>query len=198
MLTVGLTGGIGSGKTAVSDAFARRGVPVIDTDLIARELVGPGEPALAAIVRRFGADCLTPDGELDRRRLRRIVFDDESARRDLEAILHPLIRAAVRERIARLAAPYALVVIPLLAENPAFRELLDRVLVVDVPEAVQLARVMARDAMDEAQTRRMLAAQADRTRRLAIADDTIDNSGSPADLEHRVATLHRRYLALAR
>lgn len=197
MRVIGLTGGIGSGKTAASDAFARHGVPIIDTDAIARELVRPDRPALAEIARRFGADCLRPDGELDRRALRRRVFDDPQARRDLEAILHPLIRAEVQARIAALDTPYCLVVVPLLAENPDFRNLMDRVLVVDVPEVKQIERVMRRDGVDEAQARAVLAAQAERADRLAIADDIIDNSADPAALETQVAELHTRYLAEA-
>lgn len=197
MRVIGLTGGIGSGKTAASDAFARHGVPVIDTDDIARELVQPGRPALAEITRRFGADCLNSDDGLDRRALRQRVFADPRARRDLEAILHPRIRAEVQARIAALDAPYCLVVVPLLVEHPEFRSLMDRILVVDVPEVQQIERVMRRDGVDETQARAVLAAQVDRMDRLAIADDLIDNSADPAALETQVATLHARYLAEA-
>lgn len=196
MLIVGLSGGIGSGKTAVSAAFARRGVPIIDTDVLARELVEPGQPALAEIVQRFGSQCLTAGGQLDRRSLRQQVFADAGARQALEAILHPRIRAAVQAQLATLDAPYCLVVIPLLAENPGFRTLLDRVLVVDVAPELQRQRVMARDGIDANQAQAMLAAQASRAQRLAIADDVIDNSGNLAALDPQVAALHRQYLHL--
>ena len=194
MLVVGLTGGIGSGKTAVSDAFARRGAAVIDTDLIARELVEPGQPALAEIRARFGAEILTDDGRLDRRRLRQLIFTDPRARTDLETILHPRIDAAVRERLAAVDTPYAIVVIPLLTETGRQRGYLDRVLVVDVPERLQIERVMARDAVGAAQARQALAAQAGRAERLALADDVIHNDTSLAALDRQVEALHQSYL----
>ena len=194
MLVVGLTGGIGSGKTAVSDAFARRGAAVIDTDLIARELVEPGQPALAEIRARFGAEILIGDGRLDRRRLRRLIFTDPRARADLETILHPRIDAAVRERLAAVDTPYAIVVIPLLTETGGQRGYLDRVLVVDVPERLQIERVMARDVVGAAQARQALAAQAGRAERLALADDVIHNDTSLAALDRQVEALHQSYL----
>ncbi len=196
MLVIGLTGGIGSGKSAAAEAFARRGVPVIDTDQLARELVQPGQPALEAIVERFGSGCLDGDGRLDRARMRRRVFADPTERRALEAILHPRIRAAVRERLARLDAPYCLVVVPLLVES-GMTDMVDRVLVVDVSESVQLRRVMARDEVPADQARAALQAQTDRNARLARADDVLDNGGALGDLEAAVAALHRRYLDLA-
>ncbi len=196
MLIVGLTGGIGSGKTVVSDRFARHGVPIIDTDLIARELVRPGQPALAEIVAEFGPECLDDGGSLDRAYLRQRVFADETGRRRLEAILHPRIRAVTRERIAALTAPYGLLVIPLLAET-GMTDLVDRVLVVDVSEAEQIRRVMARDRIDEIQARRILAAQASRSQRLALADEVVENAGDFADLERQIADLHPYYLRLA-
>ncbi len=197
MLVIGLTGGIGSGKTAVSDRFARRGVPVIDTDLIARELVEPDQTALVDIVTEFGPDCLDSDGRLHRARLRERVFADPAGRRRLEAILHPRIRAAARERIAVLTAiPYCLVVIPLLAET-GMTDLVDRVLVVDALEAEQIRRVMARDRIDAAQARAILAAQARRDQRLALADDILENDGDFVALDRRVAALHQRYSTLA-
>ncbi|MDG4549651.1 MAG: dephospho-CoA kinase [Candidatus Contendobacter sp.] len=196
LLVVGLTGGIGSGKTAVSDRFAQWGAPVVDTDLLARELVEPGQRALADIAAAFGPNCLDRDGRLHRARLRERVFADPAGRRRLEAILHPRIRALARERIARLIAPYCLLVIPLLAET-GMTDLVDRVLVVDAPEAERLRRVMARDGIDETQARRILAAQADRDRRLALADEIVENAGDLAALDRRVAALHRHYLALA-
>ena len=196
MLVVGLTGGIGSGKTAVSDRFARLGAPVIDTDLLARELVEPGQPALAEIVAAFGSDCLDRDGRLHRARLRERVFADPAGRRWLEAILHPRIRALARERIAGLTVPYCLLVIPLLAET-GMTDLVDRVLVVDAPEAEQVRRVMARDGVTEEQARRVLAAQADRSQRLALANEIVENAGDLAALDHQVAALHQYYLTLA-
>jgi len=196
VLVVGLTGGIGSGKTAVSDRFARCGAPVIDTDLLARELVEPGQPALAAIVAEFGPECLDDRGRLRRAHLRERVFADPAGRRRLEAILHPRIRGLARERIAALTAPYCLVVIPLLAET-GMTDLIDRVLVVDVPEAEQIRRVMVRDQIDEARARRILAAQAPRARRLALADEILDNAGDLDHLDRQVVDLHQRYSRLA-
>lgn len=196
MLAIGLTGGIGSGKTAVSDAFARRGAPLIDTDIIARELVTPGQPALDEIVAQFGPECLTADGALDRHYLREKVFADPKLRRHLEAILHPRIRQAVRDRLTKLDAPYCLVVIPLLVEA-GMADLVQRVLVVDVAEKLQIRRVMTRDHMDEDQVRQMLAAQATREQRLALADDVIENEADLATLDARVADLHEKYLTLA-
>ena len=196
MLVVGLTGGIGSGKTAVSDCFARHGVPVIDTDLIARELVRPGQPALAEIVAEFGPECLDGRGGLDRTHLRQRVFTDEAGRRRLEAILHPRIRAVTRERIAALTTPYCLLVIPLLVET-GMTDLVDRVLVVDASEAEQIHRVMARDRIDEIQARQILAAQASRRQRLALADEVVENAGDFANLERQIADLHLYYLRLA-
>ncbi|MFO7641056.1 MAG: dephospho-CoA kinase [Candidatus Competibacteraceae bacterium] len=196
VLVVGLTGGIGSGKTAVSDRFARSGAPVIDTDLLARELVEPGQPALAAIAAEFGPECLDDRGQLRRAHLRERVFADPAGRRRLEAILHPRIRALARERIAALSAPYCLVVIPLLAET-GMTDLVDRVLVVDVPEAEQVRRVMARDHIDETRARQILAAQAPRARRLALADEILDNAGDLDHLDRQVADLHQRYSTLA-
>lgn len=196
MLVIGLTGGIGSGKTAASDRFAELGAPVIDTDQLARELVAPGQPALADIVAAFGAECIDEHGQLHRARLRQRVFADTAARQRLEYILHPRIRAQVRERLATLDAPYCLVVIPLLVET-GMRDLVNRVLVVDVPEAVQIHRVMARDRVDAAQAQRILAAQASRAQRLALADDVLENSGALDTLRHQVTALHQQYLRLA-
>jgi dephospho-CoA kinase len=195
-LVVGLTGGIGSGKTAVSDRFAQLGISVIDTDLIARELVEPGQPALAEIAAEFGVDCLDDQGRIDRACLRKRVFADDAGRQRLEDILHPRIRATAWQRITDLKAPYCLLVIPLLAET-GMTDLVDRVLVVDAPEAEQIRRVMARDRVDETQTRRILAAQASRDQRLALADEVLENSGDFAKLELQIADLHQHYLSLA-
>ncbi len=196
MLTIGLTGGIGSGKTAVSDRFKGLGAGIIDTDLLSRKLVEPGQPALEAIHRRFGADCLTRDGFLNRKALRRHVFDDVQARKDLEAILHPGIYRAVEEQLSTLQTPYAIVVVPLLTENTG-QSRYHRVLVVDCPESLQIQRVMARDQCSEQQAKAILAAQVSRQQRLTIADDIIDNSGSTEALEKQVRELHQRYLDMA-
>lgn len=196
MLIIGLTGGIGSGKTAVSDAFARRGAPVIDTDIIAREVVAPGQPALAEIVAQFGPACVDSQGSLDRAYLRQVVFAEPALRRRLESILHPRIRQALRERLTVIKAPYCLVVVPLLVET-GMTDMADRILVVDVPAAFQIQRVMARDNVTEDQARHVLAAQASRAQRLALADDVIDNSGDLASLDVQVAALHQKYIAIA-
>jgi dephospho-CoA kinase len=196
MLVVGLTGGIGSGKTAVSDRFAAYGVPIIDTDVLARELVEPGQPALAEIAAAFGPECLDEAGGLNRPRLRERIFADASGRQQLEAILHPRIRALARQRIASLTTPYCLLVIPLLVET-GMTDLINRVLVVDAPETEQLRRVMARDQTDEEQARRILAAQAGREQRLALAHEIVENSGDFAELDRQVAALHQHYLTLA-
>jgi dephospho-CoA kinase len=197
MFTVGLTGGIGSGKSTVADCFAALGVPVIDTDVIARELTAPGGAALEAIRAAFGATVMQADGTLDRAVLRRRVFADSAARHQLEAILHPRIRQGVAQKLATLTAPYALIVIPLLVETGDYRDVLNRVLVVDCPEAVQIARVMARSGLVHGEIKAILAAQAGRAERLAVADDIIVNTASLEALRAEVAALHQRYLALA-
>lgn len=202
MLVIGLTGGVASGKSTVAALFAARGAPIIDTDLIARELVAPGQPALAEIADHFGPEALNSDGSLDRRWLRRRIFADEAARRALEAILHPRIRAEVQQRLEALRQripppPYALVVIPLLVETGAYDGLLDRVLVVDLPEDLQLRRLMTRDGVEPPLARAMLAAQASRQARLARADDVIDNRGPAEALVEQVEGLHRFYAGAA-
>lgn len=210
---VGLTGGIASGKSRAAEVFARLGVPVIDSDVIAREVVAPGSAGLAAIRARFGDAVLLPDGGLDRRALRERVFADPAARRELEAITHPLIRQKMAEDSARAGGPYQVHVIPLLVEGarraaaeaaasgapaPAGRPRgFDRVLVIDCPEAIQITRVMARDRVDEAGARAVLAAQASRAERLAVADDVILNDRGPEALDDAVKALHTRYVALA-
>ncbi len=195
-LRIGLTGGIASGKSAVASAFARLGVPVVDTDRLAREVVEPGQPALAAVVAEFGPEILGPDGRLDRRRLRALVFADAGRRRRLEAILHPAIRAAMAAAIAALEAPYVVVAIPLLVESGQ-RSAFVRVLLVDCPPETQLARLIERDRETPEGARAILAAQAGRDARLAAADDVLANTGSLADLDAAVRSLHERYLALA-
>lgn len=198
MFTVGLTGGIGSGKSTVADRFAAHGVPVIDTDVIARELTAPGGAALEAVRAAFGDSVMQAEGALDRAALRRRVFADAAARRQLEAILHPLIRDRVDRARAQAKAPYVLIVIPLLVETGGYRDLLDRVLVVDCPEALQIARVMARSGLERGEVEAILAAQAGRAERLSEADDVIENAGSPASLDAQVMAMHQRFLALGR
>ena len=197
MFVVGMTGGIGSGKSTVADAFAALGVPVIDTDVIARELTAPGGVALAAIRARFGDAVMQADGALDRAAMRRRVFADADARHRLEAILHPAIRQQVEQRLARLNARYALLLIPLLVETRAYQDVIKRILVVDCPEETQVARVMSRNGLTRDEVRAILAAQATRADRLAVADDVIPNTASIEDLRVEVARLNQRYLVLA-
>jgi dephospho-CoA kinase len=196
MLRIALTGGIGSGKSLAAKRFAAHGIPVIDADLIARELVTPGSVALTQIATSFGPEVLQPDGTLDRRALRHVVFKDREARAHLETILHPMIRREMERRMESLKAPYVVLVIPLLLETGQ-TELADRVLVVDTPESAQVARVCHRDGQSAAEVRAVMASQCSRQERLAAADDVIDNSGSEAALLARVDDLHARYLALA-
>ena len=193
---VALTGGIASGKTTVADLFAERGVPLIDTDLIARLVVEPGHPALDEVIAVFGTGILDDTGRLDRRRMRERIFGDDAARRRLEGILHPAIRAEMEAQSRRAAGPYQILVIPLLAEGGR-RDHVDRVLVVDAPESVQVDRLMARDAVDREQALASLRAQATRDARLAIADDVIVNFGKTDELRAQVEALHRKYCALA-
>lgn len=196
---IGLTGGIASGKSALEKAFAAHGIAVADADLLAREVVQPGEPALAAVVAHFGTGVLQADGQLDRATLRERVFGNDEERRALEAILHPAIRARLHDLCRQADSPYAIAVIPLLTEGGGRRAYpwLHRILVVDTPVAVQKARLMQRDGIDAALAERMLAAQAARADRLAIADDIIVNDGDITHLQHSADALHARYLALA-
>lgn len=196
MMRIGLTGGIASGKSAVAARFAARGITIIDSDALAREVVAPGSPALDEILLRFGPQALASDGSLDRRALRELVFADPTARRDLEAIVHPRIRKLRELRAAEAQGPYQIFMIPLFVESPD-PPAVDRVLVVDCPESMQIERLMQRDGIDEAAARTMLAAQASRAERLARADDVIDNTGDTEALEAQVEALHRKYLQLA-
>ena len=190
-----LTGGVASGKSAVSERLAQRGVPVIDTDLLAREAVAPGSDGLSAVVDAFGAGVLAADGSLDRAGLRQRVFTDPAARKLLESLLHPRIEAAARTRIRQIeGAPYCLLVVPLLVESGLFSDA-DCVVVVDVPESVQLERLMQRDQVDERAARSMLSSQTSRDQRLAVADEVIDNQGTLEQLQTRVDELHQRLLA---
>ncbi|WP_428310416.1 dephospho-CoA kinase [Hydrocarboniphaga sp.] len=193
-LTIGLTGGIASGKTLVGDAFVALGVPVLDADQVARDVVAPGEPALALIAEAFGADALAADGTLDRRRMRERVFGNPDELRRLEAITHPAIRRRMRHWRDAQTTPYCMLSVAILVEAPKMRELVDRVLVVDVPVATQMARLTARDTVDETLARQMIAAQASREQRLAAADDVIVNDASVEQTLITVRTLHERYL----
>lgn len=193
---VGLTGGIGSGKSTVATLFARHGVPVLDADEIGRELVAPNQPCLDKIVAEFGAEVLSPSGELDRAGLRRRIFTDERARKRLEAILHPAILAEMQARAAQLTAPYALFVIPLLFEAGQ-QHYVDRVLVVDAPTTLQRARVKQRSGLSDADIDRIFAAQWSRDARLAGADDVIHNDGPLEQLTPQITDLHASYLQRA-
>ena len=196
--TVGLTGGIGSGKSAVADLFAKLGAYVVDTDEIAHELTRPGGAAIAQVRAVFGAEAIAADGSLDRARMRRLAFGDARERKRLEAILHPLIRAESARRVGLARGPYAILVIPLLVEGGVDRSRTARVLVVDCPERLQVERVVRRSGLPETEVRAIMASQATREERLAAADDVIDNSGAPEALERQVSRLNEKYLTLAR
>ena len=190
---IALTGGIASGKTAVSDRLAQLGAAVVDTDLIARQVVEPGTPGLKALIETFGPTIVDASGALDRKALRQRVFADPAERQRLDALLHPRIEKAAREQIAAASqAPYVVIVVPLLIETGVFPEA-DCIVVVDVPREIQIKRLTARDGIDPEQAERMLDAQASREQRLARADHVIDNSGTLAELETRVDQLHRRW-----
>jgi dephospho-CoA kinase len=195
-LKVGVTGGIGSGKSALTDRLEARGIAVVDADRIAREVVAPGTPALAAIAVRFGRDILHSDGSLDRAALRRIVFADPQQRLWLEGLTHPLIARTIVARLAQATSPYAVLSSPLLLEGSQ-RELVDYVVVVDVPPEVQLARTMARDDNSEELVRAIMRAQMVREERSRSADTLIDNSGTLESLADQVEALHRKLLVLA-
>jgi len=194
-LVIGLTGGIGSGKSAAADEFGRLGATVVDTDAIAHELTGPGGAAVPEVRRLFGRAFVDASGAMDRKRMRDLVFSDAEEKTRLEALLHPLIRAESGRRIAAATGPYVVHVVPLLIESPDYRARVGRVLVVDCPEALQVARVRQRSGLPEGEIRRIIVTQIQREKRLAAADDVIDNSGSIAALQQRVRELHENYLA---
>jgi dephospho-CoA kinase len=197
-LVVGLTGGIGSGKSAAADEFAACGATVVDTDAIARELTEKGGAALALIERLFGPGFIEAGGAMDRKKMRDHVFADPAAKRSLEALLHPMIREESGRRIAAAGGPYVIHVVPLLIESPDYRSRVDRVLVVDCPEETQLARVRERSGLSEEEVRAIMRTQVSRAERLAAADDVIDNRGSRDALRKQVAALHKKYLQFAR
>lgn len=194
---VGLTGGIGSGKTAVADLLGELGAAVVDTDAIAHELTGPGGAAMAPLREAFGAGVVAGSGALDRASVRRLVFADAAAKARLEAILHPMIRAESARRCAAARAPYVVLVVPLLVEAGGYRDGMRRIAVVDCPEELQLRRVVARSGLSEAEARAIMATQATRSQRLAVADDVIRNDGDLAELRAEVLRLHRTYLEMA-
>lgn len=196
--SVGLTGGIGSGKSTVADLFAAQGAAVIDTDLIAHQLTAVGGAAIPAIRESFGAELIQPDGAMDRAAMRERVFADPAEKKRLEAIMIPLIRRTTREAAEQAQGAYLLFVVPLLVESGLWRQRVSRVLTVDCPEEVQLRRVMQRNNLSEAQVRAIIASQASRAERLAAADDVISNEGDSAALLPQVVRLHQLYLELAK
>jgi len=197
MLVIGLTGGIAAGKSTATAFFQDRGVPVIDADEVARDVVAAGTAGLSAVIAAFGPQILQADGTLDRRRLREVVFADPAARHRLEAILHPLINTQIRARLQQVTGPYCVLAVPLLIESANLRALVSRVLVIDVPEDVQVERLMRRDGMTAGQCRAMLAAQASREQRLEGADDVVDNATDITALTRQLESVHARYLELA-
>jgi len=196
MFTVVMTGGIASGKTSASDLFASHGIPILDTDLAARAVVEPGQPALNEIKMTFGNDVITASGELDRAALREIIFEQPEKRLELEAILHPKIRAHINEQKNQLDAAYCIIVVPLYLESGRGYEA-DRILVIDVPTDLQRERLAKRDNTSPEQIEQILKSQATREERLSAADDVIDNTASPESLAARVAELHQQYLSQA-
>lgn len=195
---VGLTGGIASGKSSAAALFAELGAAVVDTDAIAHELTRPGTAAMVEIRRAFGPSFVAADGSLERAKMRRLVFNDPDAKAKLEGILHPLIREQARARIVAAQQPYVIVVVPLLIETGAYRDLIQRVLVIDCSEEQQVARAMQRSQLQEREVRAILAAQLPRAERLKGADDVIDNDGGLEELRKQIQKLHTNYLALAK
>jgi dephospho-CoA kinase len=196
-LRIGLTGGIASGKSTVTQRFAELGIPVIDADVASRNVVERGKPGLAQVVQRFSAGVLDADGRLDRRALRNLIFNDSSLRQALDAILHPLIRAEMELEAAAAKGPYVVMAIPLLVEGGTSDKRVDRVLVVDADETLQIQRLQARDGSSAEQARAILASQASRAARLGEADDVLSNTGTVAELRQSVDRLHEQYLQLA-
>ena len=197
MLKIGLTGGIGSGKSTAAEQFLKLGAPVIDADVIAREIVEPGNPAFEAVIAAFGDQIVGGDGRLDRKALRSIVFADPEQKSRLESILHPQIYTEILHQLEQITYPYCVVVIPLLAESKRNYPL-DRILVVDLPEKLQIARTSTRDQESAKHVEQIIQSQASRQQRLSIADDVIENSGTPATLLKNIDSLHQKYLELAR
>jgi len=196
MLVIGLTGGIGSGKSTITRLFEKRNVPVIDTDIIAHQLVKPGQPALKEIIKAFGHLVIQADGELDRQALAKITFSNKHARKKLENILHPEIQKAMLTQISKLSAPYVIAVIPLLLEAKQ-TALVDHILVVDCPEETQIKRVKQRDNRDEQQLKDIIASQVSRQVRLAAADDIIENEADISELDAKIEELHQKFLLMS-
>lgn len=194
---VGLTGGIGSGKSTVADLFVGQGAELVDTDAIAHELTCPGGAAMPQLIAAFGNDVLRPDGAMDRAAVRRLVFSDPSAKSRLEGILHPLIRQISAERCREAKSPYVILAVPLLVESGTYRERCDRIVVVDCPENLQIERVMARNGLARDEVLAIMAAQATRQQRLAVADDVVINDADYEKISGQVAGLHLKYLALS-
>ena len=194
---VGLTGGIGSGKTTVANLFAAHGAGLVDADEISRRLTAQAQPAVAEIARKFGAQFIAADGSLDRARMRNLVFADAAARKDLEAILHPLVRQETTRQIVASTAPYVIVVVPLLIESGAYRGRMDRILVVDCAPEIQISRVIERSGLSRNEVLSIIATQASRRQRLNEADDVIHNDDGLEMLSAQVTPLHLRYLGLA-
>jgi len=194
---VGLTGGIGSGKSTAAELFVAAGAGLVDTDAIAHELTGSHGLAMPLLTRAFGPGIASPDGALDRAAMRRLVFADPAARKQLENILHPLIRQISSERCRQAATPYVILAVPLLVEAGNYRQRCDRIAVVDCLESRQIERVMARSGLNEAEAAAIMATQASRAERLAVADDVLDNGGDLKNLEPQVRTLHLKYLGLS-
>lgn len=197
MLVIGLTGGIGSGKSSIARIFAALGAAVIDTDEIAHRLTEKGTPALATIIEQFGTCYQLPDGNLDRARLRKQVFSDHTAKEKLETLLHPLIKQQVTSKMAEVQGPYLVLVIPLFFETDAYRDLVDRILVVDCDENQQISRTMSRSKLSAEEVRAIMSHQAPRAERIKQADDILSNRGNHTDLENHVQELHQHYLTLA-
>ncbi len=195
-LVVGLTGGIGSGKSAVTAEFERLGVPVVDADIVAREVVMPGSDGLTEVVQAFGTDVLGANGMLDRKKLRLRVFDDDTQRKHLESILHPKIRDRIRHKLDAITTPYCILCVPLLVERQGY-ENVDRILVIDCSEELQITRVMARDNLTRSQVEAIMRTQATREHRLAVADDVIDNSRDLEALRAPIAKLHEKFTDIA-
>ena len=194
---VGLTGGIGSGKSTVADLFVEQGAALVDTDAIAHELTGPGGAAMPALIAAFGAQVVGLDGAMDRAAMRRLVFADPSAKACLEGILHPLIGQLAAERCRAAATPYVILAVPLLVESGTYRERCDRIVVVDCPENLQVERVMARSGIGRDEVLAIMAAQASRAERLAVADDIVLNDGERAKIAPQVCVIHQKYLRLS-
>ena len=195
-LVIGLTGGIGSGKSAAAEEFARLGATVVDTDAIAHELTAAGGAAVAEIMRQFGSAFVDATGAMNRKRMRDLVFADAEEKQRLETLLHPMIRTESARRIAAATGPYTVHVVPLLIESPGYRERVGRVLVVDCPQELQIKRVRQRSGLPEGEIRRIIASQLQREKRLVAADDVIDNSGSISATQQQVQKLHQMYLRL--